>query len=529
MEEVNRNNNREFNSTGQHENLGENTKKNDSNAKLNRIPSSAWITLAILSSIATVVMYTETMLVPSLPTIITEFNLSYSVSPWILTTYLIVGAVMTPVTSSLAEIYGKKKVLLIVMGIYSAGVITGGLTTNLYSFVIARAMQGVGISMFPIAFSVIREQFPKSRLAIGQGIITSMYASGSIIGLLVGAAIAEQSGWRTTFISIIPIAIMLPIVVWKFVKIGNVHPDWKVPSPVESSLRQTQQQPLQYIKSEDDDKKNDRRLLNATSQGSKRSLDMLGAITLVATITLFLLTLTFIETTSSDVQSISQLILFSIACLAAFIAFIIVERRATYPLIAFKLLQNKILLFANVMMIILGFSMFMIFQTIPILAESPRPVGFGDDITGAAAIQIPYSVILLIFGPTAGYVVSKLGSIRPAIMGYVINALGFFIIAAFHSQAWMVSVGLAIISTGLSLGSVGLMNIVLLATPYRNMVTSIGMTTLLRIVGSAVGPAVAGVLMQLHQVYLDMQPNFLHPNPILLYFSWLRQCQLCQS
>jgi MFS family permease len=164
------------------------------------------------------------------------------------------------------------------------------------------------------------------------------------------------------------------------------------------------------------------------------------------------------------------------------------------------LLQNKILLFTNIMMIILGFSMFMVFQTIPILAESPPPAGFGDSITGAAAIQLPFSIILLIFGPTSGYIVSKLGSIRPAIIGYAINAVGFFMLATFHSQPWMVSVALAIISTGLSLGSVGLMNIVLLATPYKNMITSIGMTSLLRIIGSSVGPAVAGVFMQTWQV-----------------------------
>src|SRR5919201_5918438 len=112
--------------------------------KVARIPASAWKTLAILSSIATLVMYTETMLVPSLPNIISEFNLSYSLSPWILTTYLVVGAVMTPITSSLAEIYGKKKILLAVMGIYAVGVTVGGLTTDLYSFIIARGMQGVG-------------------------------------------------------------------------------------------------------------------------------------------------------------------------------------------------------------------------------------------------------------------------------------------------------------------------------------------------------------------------------------------------
>jgi MFS family permease len=461
----------------------ENTSSSSIIKKADKIPRSAWKTLAILSSIATLVMYTETMLVPSLPNIISEFNLSYSLSPWILTTYLIIGAVMTPVTSSLAEIHGKRKILLAVMGVYAVGVTVGGLTTDFYSFIIARGMQGVGMSMFPIAFSVIREQFPKSRLAIGQGVITSMFACGSILGLLIGATIAEYSGWRTTFLSILPVAILLPIVVWKFARIGEVHSDWRTMTTTTTTTTLPQQQ--------------------SGSSYKKKSLDLFGAATLAATITLFLLSLTFIETRatgSNSTQSISQLAILSAGCIAAFVAFLVAERRAIHPLIDLKLLQNKILLFTNIMMIILGFSMFMVFQTIPILAESPPPAGFGYSITGTAAIQLPFSIILLIFGPTSGYIVSKLGSIRPVIMGYAINAFGFFMLATFHSQPWMVSVALAIISTGLSLGSVGLMNIVLLATPYKNMVTSIGMTSLLRIIGSSVGPAVAGVLMQVGQI-----------------------------
>jgi MFS family permease len=477
LEELRRNN-KISDSTGSSENTSASIIK-----KADKIPRSAWKTLAILSSIATLVMYTETMLVPSLPTIISEFNLSYSLSPWILTTYLIVGAVMTPVTSSLAEIHGKRKILLAVMGVYAVGVTVGGLTTDFYSFIIARGMQGVGMSMFPIAFSVIREQFPKSRLAIGQGVITSMFACGSILGLLIGATIAEYSGWRTTFLSILPVAILLPIVVWKFARIGEVHSDWMTMTTTTTTTTSPQQQ--------------------SGSSDKKKSLDLFGAATLAATITLFLLSLTFIETRatgSNSTQSISQLAILSAGCIAAFVAFLVAERRAIHPLIDLKLLQNKILLFTNIMMIILGFSMFMVFQTIPILAESPPPAGFGYSITGTAAIQLPFSIILLIFGPTSGYIVSKLGSIRPAIMGYTINAFGFFMLATYHSEPWMVSVALAIISTGLSLGSVGLMNIVLLATPYKNMVTSIGMTSLLRIIGSSVGPAVAGVLMQGWQI-----------------------------
>src|SRR5215213_3005284 len=132
-------------------------------------------------------------------------------------------------------------------------------------------MQGVGISMFPIAFSVIREQFPKSRLAIGQGVITSMFASGSILGLLIGATIAEYSGWRTTFLSILPVAILLPIVVWKFARRGETHSDWTT-----TTATATTSPPQQHRGSTD----------------KKKSLDVLGAATLAATITLFLLSLT---------------------------------------------------------------------------------------------------------------------------------------------------------------------------------------------------------------------------------------------
>ena len=203
-------------------------------------------------------MYTETMLVPSLPNIISEFNLSYSLSPLILTTYLIVGAVMTPVTSSLAEIYGKRKILLIVMGVYAVGSGPRRTDNRLYSFIIARGMQGVGMSMFPIAFSIIREQFPKSRLAIGQGVITSMFASGSILGLLIGATIAEYSGWRITFLSILPVAILLPIVVWKFARIGEVHSDWMTMTTTTTSSSSSS--PEQRTGSTD----------------KKRSLDVLG-------------------------------------------------------------------------------------------------------------------------------------------------------------------------------------------------------------------------------------------------------------
>jgi MFS family permease len=435
---------------------------------------SAWKTLALLSSIATMVMYAETMLVPSLPNIINEFSLPYSVSPWILTTYLIAGAVMTPVASSLANMHGKKKVLLWIMVVYGAGVVLGGITNDLYSFIGARAMQGTGMAMFPLAFSIIREQFPRSRVAIGQGIITSMFASGSILGLIVGAGIAEAYGWRMTFLSIVPVSILLLVVIRRFIREGDIHPQWQEHEASAAG-------PVSH---------------------AKPSLDIYGAAALAVVITSFLLLLTYARA-ESGADTMPMLLVSSALCIGSFAAFVMIERRAANPVVNYKLFKNRTLLFANVMIIIIGFSMFMIFQTIPILAESPEPVGFGADVTEAATLQLPFAVILLVFGPTSGFIVSKLGSIRPAMLGSVINVSGFVLLAAFHSTPWMVSVSLAIISTGLSLGGVGIMNVILLNTPQRQMVSSLGNTLLLRIIGSSVGPAMAGAVMQTHLISAD--------------------------
>ena len=183
------------------------------------ISASAWKVVAILSSIATMVMYAETMLVPAIPDLIKDFNIPYSTSSWILTTYLITAAVMTPIAGKLSDIYGKKKILLIIMIFYTVGVSIAGFSTNIDFMLIARGFQGVGLSMFPIAFSIVRAQFPRQKMAIGQGIITSMYGGGAVIGLSVGGIIIQHYSWHSTFFTLIPIAIALLFVIWRFIHV----------------------------------------------------------------------------------------------------------------------------------------------------------------------------------------------------------------------------------------------------------------------------------------------------------------------
>ncbi len=176
--------------------------------------------------------------------------------------------------------------------------------------------------------------------------------------------------------------------------------------------------------------------------------------------------------------------------------FLIIERRSKEPLVELRLIAHKIILPANIIIMFVGFSMFMVFQTIPVLVRNPVPFGFGGDATAVSYIQLPFAIVLLVFGPTSGLIVSRLGSIKPIIMGTAITTAGFFGLVTFHQDWIAVTVNLAILSTGLSLTNVGAMNVTILATPPEFTGMSLGMNNLMRILGSSIGPTLAGVYMQ---------------------------------
>src|SRR6476620_2348359 len=166
------------------------------------ISSRAWTTLLVLGLAVLITMYGETMLLPAIPDIIKELGISYNTSSWILTAYLISGAVATPIAGKLSDIYGRKKMVLIILIVYIIGICAGGLSSNISFLLIARVIQGIGISIFPIAFGIIRDQMPKEKLAIGVCVVSSMFAAGSVVGLAVGGSIIQSFGWHATFLSI---------------------------------------------------------------------------------------------------------------------------------------------------------------------------------------------------------------------------------------------------------------------------------------------------------------------------------------
>ena len=361
-----------------------------------------------------------------------------------------------------------------------------------------------------------------------------MFAAGSSIGLYVGGTIIQQFSWHATFFTIIPILIILLFIIWRFINIKNDNERSNNSKRVRQIKQKQQQQQEQHQeqrhgkvmeKEEEQEKRttNNNPLIDENVEPSRSiaHIDFKGVVSLAVTIISFLLILTYSQTdnnidnyTSSAVNinvnsnnissntsaiSLPQVLILLAIGIISLMGFIIIEKRAKNPLIDLRLMLNKAILPANLIIMIFGICMFSIFQTIPILTRAPEPIGFAGNAITAGNVQVPFALILLIFGSTSGFLISKFGSIKPIIAGAIIMIAGFFVLSLSHSSEIAVSAYLAIVSAGMSLINVGAMNVVTLATPIQSIGVSLGMNMLIRIIGSSIGPAIAGMYMQMYQ------------------------------
>jgi len=440
----------------------------------------AWFTLAILSSTLLTVFFSETMLLPAIPEIIQEFKITYGTAAWIFSAYLIVAAVMTPVAGRLSDLYGKKKVLLTLLAIYIAGLAAGGFADNISFLLATRIIQGVGLAAVPAAFSLLRDTFPPAKLAIAVGVFGSAYSAGSVIGLLAGASIIQSFGWHATFLAIVPFSALVTLVIAKFVKENKEPVAAKAPESIS-------------------DKKS-----------RSFSIDVKGVLALSVTITSFLVALTLIQIGMSA-ENLPQIVAAFVVSAISLSIFVAIERRSLPPFLDLRLLKHKILLPSYMLAIASGITMFMIYPTIVQLVRSPVPLGFGGDAVAAANVQLPFMIMFLVFSAITPFIINRIGSMKPAIIGGVISLIGALGLLMFHSTGFEVSTNLAVIASGLSLTMTSTWNMVVSGSPKEFTGISTGVGALLLFIGMAIGPALAGVYLQNHQTVEGVAGSY--PSP----------------
>jgi MFS family permease len=426
--------------------------------------------LVVLAAVALMINYVETMLVPALPTLVAFFDgVPYTTIAWVISAYLLVGVSTTPVIAKLGDIYGKKRVLVLVIAIYTAAVAVTGFTPQLatllglsrynavYLLIALRGLQGVGLAMFPIAFAMVGEELPPARVGQAQGLIAAMFAIGAALGLFGGAWLIQNFGWQFAYHTVIPFALLL---------LGLAI--WTLP---ESRHRLAVR------------------------------LDLPGAALLGGALATFLLGLSQGPSWGwgqwSAVHPLGLPLgvpeLFLIAAAAA-ILFYVRERTAEFPMVHLERFRERNLAISYAGALLVGTALFLGFVGITILVETPI-VGLGRTVFELGVLSLPTTLSMLVVAPFAGRAISRFGPKPVMILGSGVATVGFLLMLTFdHSYEELL---LAPIPTfvGLVMMIIAITNIVVLSSRRGETGIQTGMAEMFQDLGASIGPVVAATVL----------------------------------
>jgi MFS family permease len=413
----------------------------------------AWRVMWILAGLVTVVLYIEGMLTPSLPTIARQFGISAGQASLILSSYIVTGVALSPVVGKLGDIYGKKRVLGIVLVIYAVCVSVTGFSPTFSFMVAARAFQGIGLTVFPLGMSLVREEFPREMVPRAQGILSGMFGAGFAVSLPIGAWVSFTYGWRVTYHSAIPFVVLLAVLVFLFVR--------------ESRYRRPE-----------------------------TKIDYVGATVLGLVLALVVLALSEGPTWGWVAPATLTLL---VAGGILLIPLVLFERRyqrgGGEAILNFRLLRERNVMVTNMVGAVSGMGMYLALLSMTYLFQDPvRAGGYGETILGAGLSLVPLALGMLVFAPIAGVIVSRTGARPLTAIGAA--AAGVAFLAAIPSQSLgSLLVVEFFVGAGIGVLNAGMINLLVLTVDPRDMGLATSMSAVFRNIGSSVGAPLSGSLL----------------------------------
>jgi EmrB/QacA subfamily drug resistance transporter len=416
------------------------------------------ITLALLTVAGVSFAIMQTLVVPALPFFQREFHTSASWVTWIATGFLLSSSVLTPILGKLGDSHGKKKMLVISLGIFGLASLGAAAAWNLASLVAFRVIQGAGAAVFPLSFGIIRDEFPPDKVGLGIGTVSSVFGAGGGVGLVLSGVIIEHLTWHWLFlIGAVPVlgaTVLLALYVPESPVKFPTKPDYLGGVALSVALGA---------------------LLIAISEGSHWGWTSAGVLGLVA---------------------LSALMFF---------LWVRIERRVPEPLVDLRTFARREMAATNLTTLIMGFSMFSTFILLPNFVQIPNglPEAIADELDygfGASPVEVglffvPSSVAMIIAGPLAGILGQRVGRIIPLRIGLGSLVLSMVLLATFHDQSWTIYVWMVFMGIGLAFCFATLGTLVIdYSRPEETGVAS-GMNTIMRTIGASLGAQVAAAII----------------------------------
>jgi EmrB/QacA subfamily drug resistance transporter len=408
------------------------------------------LTFAVLALAGFAYATMSAIVAPALPDIEQAMNTSANGGAWVLTVFLLSTSVFTPIAGRVGDMCGKERILLLTLAIVAVGSIMCGIAGSLPVLIGGRALQGVGGAVFPLAFGIIRDEFPLERIPTGIGLMSALIGIGGGLGIVIAGPIVENLG--LTWIFWIPlIATVLALVATVF-----FVPESPVKTPGRVNIGSALLLSGWLVA-----------LLVAVSEGSNwgwvsgRTLGLLALAAITAT------------------------------------AWVRSEQRSPMPLVDMELMRVRGVWTVNLAALMLGAGMYSAFILIPTFVQEPpsSAYGFGASITQAGLYLVPSAVLMLFAGPIAGRLTSVFGARTPLVLGSAITTASFVLLAFEHDHKFAIYSGAGLMGIGIGLAYASLANLIVEVVPPEQTGVATGINTMVRTVGGAIGSTIGAAVL----------------------------------
>jgi EmrB/QacA subfamily drug resistance transporter len=395
----------------------------------------------------------QTTVIPALGDLQRELGASASGITWMVTAYLLVASIATPIFGRLGDMFGKERLLATSLALFAVGSVVCAFADSLPVMIVGRGLQGLGGGVFPLSFGIIRDEFPREKVPTGIALLGAIAAIGSGIGLPLGGVLVDGPGFHWIFWVGAVMGALAALTTHLFVPESPVRTPGRVDLPGAGILALG----LTAV-------------LIAISRGADWGWGSAQTLALIA------------------------------AGLVVLVGFGLFERRTTAPLINMQTFARRPVLTTNVSTVLIGSAMISTFVLVPQLAQLPKGgnVGFGLSATEAGALLAPGSLVSLLLAPLVGRVGERFGSKPPFFAGCLTTAGALLGLALAHDSVGLLILWSCVMSAGVGAAFASIPNLIVDAVDERETGEATGTNTVMRNIGAAAGAQIGGTIIASH-------------------------------
>jgi EmrB/QacA subfamily drug resistance transporter len=408
------------------------------------------VTFAVLISGVMAYALLQSLVIPALPTIQHSLHTTQTATTWLVTGYLLTASVFTPILGRIGDVFGKERMFVVTLVALGLGTALAAVSHSIGLLIVARLIQGAGGGVLPLAFGIIRDEFPREKVAGAIGLSSAMIAVGSGTGITLAGPIVAHLGYHWLFI--IPLFLIVPAAIATHLYV-----------------------PRSVIQS-----------------GGRVSVP--GALLLSGWLVALLLGIS--EGSEWGWFSWRTDGLFVIALVIG-VVWVWSESRATAPLIDMQMMRLPAVWTTNLTAFLLGVSMYSVMAFLPQFMQTPKSAGYGYglSIIGSGVLMLPGNVAMFVIGLSSGRIAARYGSKLPVVVGALVTGLGFLFMAYAHGAAWELSADQALMGFGTGAAFSALSNLVVESVPEHQTGVASGMNANIRTIGGSIGSQVCGSII----------------------------------